>query len=192
MGKAKVTAAAVEGPRIPPKVGVAAVSAVEAFMSKLPADVLGRLGLDADDSSPETRANDEEPVTIPAGVLRELLSANKEISDFRSGLAEKEEKARLRQQKAQEREARRAEREAKKAEREAKKAERAAKRAQPKDKIGSIGQILKSQPLAAAAPRVAVSVTSEPVESDGYERDRIDSCDLPDYEAMMNQAGDDF
>ncbi len=89
MGKTKVTTATVEGPKIPSKVGVAAVSAVESFMSKLDAVVLESVV-----GGPQggELLDDSAPVSVPAGLLRELLSANKEIEDFRNGLLEKEEK----------------------------------------------------------------------------------------------------
>lgn len=192
LGKTKVTAATVEGPKIPPKVGVAAVSAVESFISKLDSQVLEKVV-----GGPEGgEALDDAPVTVPAGLLRELMSANKEIEEFRNALVEKEEKAKERLIKAQERDARREARQARKAEAEARKAERLAKGKQAKTAKESKASAGATCSLSAASSnRKSVNVVPFALDQRNdaerdfdFDRDHSDANELPDYEAMMNQA----
>ena len=182
-GKTKVTAAAVDGPKIPSKVSVAAVSAVEGFVSRLDQELLRRVVAEPDEGQ---GASDDEPVSIPAGLLRELLKANNEIESFRQSLVEKEEKAKERQLKERERQERREKRQALKAEREARVLARAQAKLEKAQASGSDGQGKTNLPaLSSRSDSISVVAT------DGYERDRSDIDNVPDYDDQwMNQADD--
>lgn len=182
-GKTKVTAAAVDGPKIPSKVSVVAVSAVEGFVSRLDQELLRRVVADPDEGQ---GASDDEPVSIPAGLLRELLKANNEIESFRQSVVEKEEKAKERQIKERERQERREKRQALKAEREARLLARAQAKLQKEQASDSNGQGKTNLP-ALGARGDSISV----LPADDYERDRSDVEGVPNYDDQwMNQADD--
>lgn len=188
LGKSKVTTATTEGPKIPPKVGVAAVSAVESFMSRLDQQVLAKV---VGDPEAGVEPDHDAPVTVPAGLLRELMVANKEIIDFRNSLTEKEEKAKERLQKSQERDARRAEREARKAEKEAKaKAREEAKLA--KEEARRAKEVAKQQ-KAIARPQ-SDDASRESGDDDGIVGDlivdRSDAQDELDYDSIIDQSNE--
>lgn len=182
-GKTKVTASAVDGPKIPAKVSVAAVSAVEGFVNRLDENVLRRVVADPEQ---DQGAQDDEPVSIPAGLLRELLKANTEIESFRQSLVEKEEKAKERQVKERERQERREKRQALKAEREARALARAKEKLARAEALEAERQSKSSLPAMAARGNT-ISVSA----SEGYERDRSEANDVPNYDDdWMNQADD--
>lgn len=176
MGKTKVTDATVDGPRIPPKVGTAAVNALENFMSKIDSTMLDQL------SNVQGGLDDETSVSIPVGLLRELLSASGEIEDFRKGLIEKEARAKDRLRLTQERDARREARIARKSAADARKKQR-----QNNVQADSREENVQKQTFSAAEVNPDGSSDGVPPTSE-YNRDSSDIDELPNYDDMINQS----
>lgn len=87
-GKARVTAKMLGGPRIPPKVSAGVVTAVTTFVDGLADDtrsILERLADGVDQASDD---NAQQTVTLPAGLVAELMRAHKEVMKVRLRRAE--------------------------------------------------------------------------------------------------------
>lgn len=193
VGKVRVTAASVDGPKIPAKVGAAAVSAVESFISKLDPTILQQVTGDGGKA-----ADDDEKIVLTAGALRELMGARQQIADFRESVALKEDKAKERHEKAQAKSARQAKKAADDAEKAAKKQLRLQKRAE-KDAANAAkkGAPKASVAKASSAPPAKASSRSTPIyddiqmqpnapaneaDEDGRVVDRSDVDDIPNYD----------
>lgn len=152
LGKGRVTAAAVDGPKIPAQVGAAAVSAVESFVSKLDPAILQMVQGDGEGG---VASDDDAKIVLTAGALRELMGARKQIAEFRESVVQKEGKAKERLEKAQAKEAKKAKKDADAAEKEAKKK----KRLQDQAEKEAAKQAKKSAPKAPG--KKAVSAPSQ-------------------------------
>lgn len=105
-GQKKVTAKAFSGPRLPPRVTASMAGAIESLFAGLDPETKAVLAPAPVDQEPQSAVTSEDDplqdpmVTIPASLLRELVSVHQEMENARQAIAKREEKARKKAEKA--------------------------------------------------------------------------------------------